>query len=235
MDDFTIYGDSFDQCLHHLVLVLRRCIETNLILNFEKCHLMVEKGVVLGHVVSAKGLELNQAKVKVIKNLPYPSTVKGIRSFLGHVGFYRRFIKNFSQISSSLCILLGEDVAFEFNESCKKSFDELKLKLKLKLITAPIIQGPTYALPFEILCDASDRAVGAALGQRNGKESYIIRYASELLNLAQCNYTTTKKELYAIVFALEKFIAYLLGVKVVVFSDHSALNYLLHKKKLSPD
>ncbi|XP_052477897.1 uncharacterized protein LOC128033794 [Gossypium raimondii] len=106
--------------------VLRCCIETNLILNFEKCHLMVEKGVVLGHVVSAKGLEVDQAKVKVIKNLPYPS----------------------------------KDVTFEFNESCKISFDELKLKL----ITAPIIQGPNYALPFEILSDASDRAVGGALG-----------------------------------------------------------------------
>ncbi|XP_016673268.2 uncharacterized protein [Gossypium hirsutum] len=124
----------------------------------------------------------------------------------------------------------GKDVAFEFNENCKKYFDELKLKL----ITAPIIQGPNYALPFEILCDASDRAVGVALGQRNGRESYIIRYASELLNPAQCNYTTTEKELYAIVFALEKFRAYLLGVKVIVFSDQSALKYLLHKKEAKP-
>ncbi|XP_012468936.1 uncharacterized protein LOC105787015 [Gossypium raimondii] len=137
--------------------VLRCCIDTNLILNFEKCHLMVEKGVVLGHVVSAKGLEVDQAKV---------------------------------EISSSLCALLGKDVAFEFNESFKKAFDELKLKL----ITAPIIQGPNYALPFEILCDAIDKAVGAALGPRNGRESYIIRYANELLNPAQCNYTTTEKE-----------------------------------------
>ncbi|XP_016681347.1 uncharacterized protein [Gossypium hirsutum] len=211
--DCAMHQPRSNECLHNLVLVLRRCIETNLILNFEKCHLMVEKGVVLGHVVSAKGLEVDQAKVEVIKNLPYPSTVKGIRSFLGHVGFYRRFIKNFSQISSSLCALLGKDVAFEFNESCKKSFDELKLKL----ITAPIIQGPNYALPFEILCDASDRAVGAALGKINGRESYIIRYARELLNPAQCNYTTIEKELYAIVFALEKFRAYLLGVKVFEF------------------
>lgn len=78
MDDFTVYGDSFDQCLHHLVLVLRHCIETNLILNFEKCHIMVEKGVVLGHVVSAKGLEVDQTKVEVIKNLSYPSNVKEI-------------------------------------------------------------------------------------------------------------------------------------------------------------
>ncbi|XP_012458287.1 uncharacterized protein LOC105779082 [Gossypium raimondii] len=124
----------------------------------------------------------------------------------------------------------GKDVTFEFNENCKKSFDELKLKL----ITTLIIQGPNYALPFEILCDASDRAVGVALGQRNGRESYVIRYASELLNPAQCNYTTTEKELYAIVFALEKFRAYLLRVKVIVFSNHSALKYLLHKKEAKP-
>ncbi|XP_016747381.1 uncharacterized protein [Gossypium hirsutum] len=95
-------------------------------------------------------------------------------------------------------------------------------------------RGPNYALPFEILCDASDRAVGVALGQRNGRESYIIRYASELLNPAQCNYTTTEKELYAIVFALEKFRAYLFGVKVIVFSNHSALKYLLHNKEAKP-
>ncbi|XP_012435389.1 uncharacterized protein LOC105762011 [Gossypium raimondii] len=196
LSDCAMHQPRSNECLHHFVLVLRRCIETNLILNFEKCHLMVKKGVVLGHVVSAKGLEVDQDKVEVIKNLPYPS----------------------------------KDVTFEFNENCKKSFDELKQNL----ITAPIIQGPNYALPFEILCDASDKAIGAALGQRNGRQSYIIRYASELLNPAQCNYTTTEKELYAIVFALKKFRAYLLGVKIVVFSDHSALKYLLHKKEAKP-
>ena len=120
MDDFTVHGDSFDECLHHLTLVLRRCIETNLVLNFEKCHFMVEHRLVLGHVVSSRGLEVDKAKVDIIQSLPYPKCVKDVRSFLGHVGFYRRFIKDFSKIASPLCALLAKDVPFDFNENCMR-------------------------------------------------------------------------------------------------------------------
>ena len=96
MDDFTVYGDSFDICLENLSLILQRCIDTNLVLNYEKCHFMVEQGIVLGHVVSFKGLEVDKAKVDAIMSLPYPSCVREIRFFLGHAGFYRRFIKDCS-------------------------------------------------------------------------------------------------------------------------------------------
>ncbi|KAL6210883.1 hypothetical protein ACLB2K_016113 [Fragaria x ananassa] len=89
MDDFSVFGDSFDQCLHHLELLLQRCEESNLVLNWEKCHFMVNKGIVLGHVVCARGIEVDKAKVDVISKLPPPHKVKGIRSFLGHAGFYR--------------------------------------------------------------------------------------------------------------------------------------------------
>ena len=87
MDDFTVYGDSFDQCLENSDLVLIRCIETKIVLNYEKCHFMVEQGIVLGHVVSSKGIEVDKAKIEVIQSLPYPSCVKDVRSFLGHAGF----------------------------------------------------------------------------------------------------------------------------------------------------
>ena len=119
-----------------ITLALRRCIETNLVLNFEKCHFMVEHGVVLGHVVSAKGLEVYKTKVEIIQSLPYPQTVREVRSFLGHVGFYRRFIKDFSKIASPLCDLLAKDVCFHFNKDCMKPFHELKMKLT----TTPIMQ-----------------------------------------------------------------------------------------------
>ena len=230
MDDFTVYGDSFDSCLNNLSLILARCIETNLVLNSEKCHFMVDQGIVLGHVVSAKGLEVDKAKIDTIQNLPYPSTVRDIRSFLGHAGFYRRFIKDFSKISAPLCKLLQQDVPFKFDDSCKVAFDSLKEALT----SAPIIQPPNWDLPFELMCDASDYAVGAVLGQRVGKESHVIYYASRTLNDAQRNYTTTEKELLAIVFALDKFRSYLLGTKVIIFSDHAALKYLLAKKEAKP-
>ena len=230
MDDFTVYGDSFDVCLDNLSRVLERCIETDLVLNFEKCHFMVEQGIVLGHVVSCRGVEVDKAKVDLIVNLPYPTSVREVRSFLGHAGFYRRFIKDFSKIALPMSKLLQKEVPFEFNQGCKEAFD----KLKSALTTTPIIQPPDWTLPFEIMCDASNYAIGAVLGQRVGKQTHVIHYASRTLNSAQCNYSTTEKELLAIVFALDKFRSYLLGCKVIVFSDHSALRHLLAKKESKP-
>ncbi|XP_021715002.1 uncharacterized protein LOC110682970 [Chenopodium quinoa] len=181
MDDFTVFGDSFDRCLHALTRVLKRCVETNLVLNFEKCHFLVEQGVVLGHIVSAKGLEVGKTKIEVISSLPYPKCVREVRSFLGHAGFYRRFIKNFSKIASPLCALLAKDAVFDFNDECKKAFDDLKAKLT----SAPVIRPPDWSLPFEIMCDASDKTIGAVLGQKKGKDSYVIHYASKSLDPAQ--------------------------------------------------
>ncbi|KAL0289921.1 UNVERIFIED_CONTAM: Retrovirus-related Pol polyprotein from transposon.6 [Sesamum angustifolium] len=230
MDDFTVYGDSFDDCLEKLTKVLERCIEKNLVLNYEKCHFMVDQGLILGHIVSSKGIEVDKSKIDVIKSLPYPASVREIRSFLGHAGFYRRFIKDFSKIAQPLCTLLQKDANFEFDGACAAAFD----KLKESLTSAPVIRSPDWNLPFEIMCDASNHAIGAVLGQRIGKEPHVIYYASRMLDNTQSNYTTTEKELLAVVFALEKFRHYLLGTKVVVFSDHAALKYLLSKKKQSP-
>ena len=213
MDDFTVYGNSFDQCLDHLAKVLKRCVNTNLVLNYEKCHFMVQQGIVLGHVVSTMGIEVDKAKVDLITSLPYPTNVREIRSFLGHAGFYRRFIKDFSKIAQPLSRLLQKDVPFDLEEDCRVAFD----KLKAMLTSAPIIQPPNWDMPFEIMCDASKYAVGVVLGQQNGKKSHVICYASRTLNSAQCNYSTTEKELLAIVFALDKFRSYLLGSKVIVF------------------
>jgi hypothetical protein len=106
IDDFSVYGTSFYNCLHNLDKVLQRCEGTNLVLNWEKCHFMVNKGIVLGHKISERGIEVDRAKVEAIEKMPCPRDVKGIRSILGHAGFYRRFIKDFSKISKPLTNLL---------------------------------------------------------------------------------------------------------------------------------
>ena len=113
---------------------------------------MVHEGIVLGHLVSERGIEVDKAKIEVIEQLPPPTNVKGIKSFLGHAGFYRRFISNFSQIARPLTSLLARDIPFQFTDECHKAFENLKKAL----VSAPIIQSPDWKLMFEIMCDASD-------------------------------------------------------------------------------
>jgi len=230
MDDFSVFGSSFDSCLANLAFVLKRCEETNLILNWEKCHFMVQEGIVLGHQVSAKGIEVDRAKIETIEKLPPPTSTKSVRSFLGHAGFYRRFIKDFSKITKPLCNLLMKDVPFKFNEECLEAFQVLKTAL----VSAPIVVAPDWELPFELMCDASDYVVGAVLGQRKERVFHTIYYASRTLNDSQLNYATTEKELLAVIFAFDKFRSYLIGTKVIVFTDHSAIKYLIEKKDAKP-
>ena len=230
MDDFSVMGNSFDNGLANLRAVLARCEETNLVLNWEKCHFMVQEGIVLGHRISARGIEVDKAKIEAIEKLPPPSSVKGIRSFLGHAGFYRRFIKDLSQIAKPLSTLLVQGIPFEFDSQCLQAFTILKDKL----ISAPIVVAPDWSFPFELMCDASDYAIGAVLEQKREKIFQVIYYASRTLNDAQLNYASTEKELLAIVFAFDKFRPYLIGNKVVVHTDHSAIKYLMTKTDAKP-
>nr|GEW24417.1 reverse transcriptase domain-containing protein [Tanacetum cinerariifolium] len=178
MDDFSVFGDSFSTCLSHLDTMLQRCKDTNLVLNWKKCHFMVKEGIVLDHKISKNELEVDRAKVDVIVKLPPSTTVKGIRSFLGHA-----------------------DTPFVFSDECLASFKILKKRLT----EAPILVSSDWDLPFELMCDASDYAVGAVLGQRKDKYFRHIHYASKTLSDAQTNYTVTKKELLVMVNLLLKF------------------------------
>ncbi|GKC01087.1 reverse transcriptase domain-containing protein [Tanacetum coccineum] len=121
MDDFSVFEDSFSSCLSHLDMMLKQWEDTNLVLNWEKCHFMVKEGIVIGHKISKSDIEVDRAKVDVIAKLPPPTTVKGIRSFLGHVGFYRRFIQDFSKIDRSMTHLLEKDTPFFFSPECQSS------------------------------------------------------------------------------------------------------------------
>ncbi|GJQ98542.1 reverse transcriptase domain-containing protein [Tanacetum coccineum] len=159
MDDFSVFGDSFSSCLANLDKMLKRCEDTKLALNWEKSHFMVKEGIVLGHKISRKGIEVDKAKIDVISKLPHPTTIKGIRSFLGHAGFYRRFIKDFSKISRPMTHLLEKNTPFIFSEDCILAFQTLKKKLT----EAPILIAPNWDQPFEIMCDASDYAIADTL------------------------------------------------------------------------
>ncbi|GJT20539.1 putative reverse transcriptase domain-containing protein [Tanacetum coccineum] len=185
---------------------------------------------VLGHKVSGARLEVDKAKIDVISKLPPPTNIKGVRSFLGHAGFYRRFIKDFSKIARPITKLLEKDTPFEFNDECQKAFEILKEKLTC----APVIVSPNWNLPFELMCDASDFAVGAVLGQKDGKNFHPIYFASKTLNPAQQKYTVTEKELMAVVFAFDKFRSYLILSKTIVHTDHSALKHLFKKQDAKP-
>ncbi|GJT98049.1 reverse transcriptase domain-containing protein [Tanacetum coccineum] len=192
MDDFSVFEDSFSSCLSHLDKMLKRCEDTNLVLNWEKCHFMVKEGIVLIHKISKSGIEVDRAKVDVIAKLPHPTTVKGVRSFLGHAGFYRRFIQDFLKIARPMTHLLEKETLFFFSKEC------------------------------------------AVLGQRKTKHFQPIHYASKTMTDAQAHYSTTEKELLAIVYAFKKFWPYLVLSKSKVYTDHSALKYLLAKQDAKP-
>nr|GEY63344.1 DNA-directed DNA polymerase [Tanacetum cinerariifolium] len=174
---------------------------------------MMEEGIVLGHKISKKGIEVDKEKIEVISKLPHPTTVKGIRSFLRHAGFYRRFIKDFSKISRPMTHLLEKNSPFIFSNECIQVFRTLKDKLT----EASILIAPNWDQPFELMCDANNYAVGAVLGQRVEKHFWPIHYASKTMNQAEANYTTTKKEMLAVVYAFEKFRSYLIMNRSIEF------------------
>nr|GEZ70745.1 reverse transcriptase domain-containing protein [Tanacetum cinerariifolium] len=159
---------------------------------FQRC-------IVLGHKISKKGIKVDKAKIEVISKLPHPTTVKGIRSFLGHAGFYRRFIKDFLKFSRPMTHLLEKNLPFIFSNECIQAFRTIKDKL----IEAPILIAPNWDQPFEII---------------------------KTMNQAETNYTTTEKEMLAVVYAFEKFHSYLIMNKSIIYTDHSTLKYLFAKK-----
>jgi hypothetical protein len=191
---------------------------------------MVKQVIVLRHVISERGIDVDKAMVETVEQLPPPTDLKSLRSFLGHAGFYRRFIKDFSKITKPLTHLLQKDVSFDFDEKCIAAFRTMKSAL----VSAPIIQPLDWSQLFEIMCDVSDYAVSAVLGQRKEGRVQAVYYASKTLNHAQLNYATTEKELLAVVCTFEKIRSYIVNSKDIVYTDHAAIKYLLAKKDAKP-
>nr|GEW44987.1 reverse transcriptase domain-containing protein [Tanacetum cinerariifolium] len=197
MDDFSVFENSFSTCLTNLEKMLKRCEDTKLALNWEKSNFMVKEGIVLGHKISKKGIEVDKAK-----------------------------IEDFSKISRPMTHLLEKNSPFIFSNEFIQAFRTLKEKLT----EAPILIAPNWDQSFELMCDASDFAVRAVLGQRIEKHFRPIHYASKTMTQAKSNYRTTEKEMLAVVYAFEKFRSYIIMNKSVVYTDHSALKYLFSKK-----
>jgi len=148
-----------------------------------------------------------------------------VRRFLGHAGYYRRFIKHFSKIASPLFVMLTKNVEFKWTDECEKAFNELKYQLSI----APILRGPDWALPFHISSDASDTTIGAVLGQEENNLPYAIYFISKNMTPAELNYTVTEKEFLAVIYAINKFQHYITGYTTFVHTDHSAIKYLMNK------
>ncbi|XP_038891705.1 uncharacterized mitochondrial protein AtMg00860-like [Benincasa hispida] len=185
MDDFSVYGQTYEVYLNKLEKILKRCEETILVLNLEKCYFIVKKGIVLGHKVSRDGLELDKAKLEAIEKLPPPTNVKAIRSFLGHAGFYRRFFKDFSKIAQPLRALIEADRKFDFDDQCLNTF----MILKNALTTEPVLIAPDRTLPIELMCDASGYAMGAMLAQKRKIKLFQIEelpWHTDVVNYLVC-------------------------------------------------
>eukprot|EP00253_Pinus_taeda_P021045 PITA_21045 len=225
MDDFSVYGDSFEHALTNLEKVLKRCIEANLSLSNEKCFIMLNEGIVLGHYISSHGIKVDPSKIQIIVDLPIPKTQKEVRSFLGYASYYKRFIEHFSRMTLPLFKLLAKDAPFNWNDNCQQAFETLKVKLS----TTPVLKGPNWDLPFHIFTDAADTIVGASLGQKEQSCHYAIYFISKNLTPAELNYTVTEKEMLAVIHAVNKFQHYITGYEVFVHTDHSAIKHLMNK------
>ena len=229
IDDFAIFSKRWDH-LGYLKKTFERCKETNLKLHPGKCFLGMESGVLLGHVVSKNGLEVDLDKVIVILALTTPTNVREIRGFLGCIRYYRRFIKDYAQKALPLTELLKKEEEFSWNPERQSAFEELKLTLS----QAPILFPPDWTKDFHVTLDASGWCLGAILWQfdHSNRESPVY-YASRQMSSAEKKYTTIERKALAVIYACKKFRHYLLSYRIVFHTDHDLLKYLVNKPDLS--
>lgn len=224
LDDIVIFGKSLKDHNDKLCRIFKALRQHNLKLQPDKCEFLRKEVAYLGHIISDKGVEPNPEKIQAVVDRKEPRNPKDIKSFLGLTGYYRRFIPNYAQLAKPLTSLLKKDTIFKFDEKCKESF----LKLKQFLISKPILQYPDFSKPFVLTTDASNEAIGSILSQ--GEHDLPIAYYSATLNNAERNYSTTEKELLAIVKSCKHFRPYLYGTEFKIVTDHKPLQWLMNCK-----
>ena len=195
-------------------------------MNIKKCIFLTPIGILLGHIICKEGIKVDFAKIKIILDLKPPVNPKQVRVLLGHTGYYRKFIRYYSNMTYPLEELLREDKEFEWTEECNISFE----KLKIKLVEAPILRFPNRSTKFHVHINASGLTIGAILTQPgNDGMDYPIVYIMRKLNKEERNYLTTEREALGMVFALQKYRHYLLDNPFIFYTNHQTLKYLVNK------
>jgi len=230
MDDILIYSKDPNKHLADIQTVLQLLKKENLKIQLDKSYFFKNEVNFLGFKISDKGVEPNPKKVEAIKNFPIPKTQKEIKSYLGMIGYYRKFIPNFSKLTKPLTQCLKKDSKINIeNQEYQEAFNTSKNML----INYPILQFPDFKQPFILTTDASKYAIGAILSQGNPPNDLPIAFASRTLNKAEINYSTIEKELLAIVWATKYFRPYIFGRKFTVYTDHQPLTWWFKLKETS--
>ncbi|GFQ68546.1 retrovirus-related Pol polyprotein from transposon 297 [Trichonephila clavata] len=226
LDDIIIVGKSFEEHLSNLRRVFEKLKEAKLKLNPSKCNLFRHEVNYLGHIISADGVRTDPQKVSAVKDWRRPKNVHELRSFLGLCTYYRRFVKGFSSIARPLHRLTENKQKFLWTDECEEAFNSLKAALT----SSPILVYPDPEKQFILDTDASHESVGAVLSQEINGQEHVIAYWSKCLSKPERNYCVTRKELLAIVKAVENFHSYLYGRKFLLRTDHASLTWLLNFK-----
>ena len=228
LDDVLIWSSSLEDHMTHIQQVLDRFRQHNLRLKLKKCSFLQTETVHLGFVISKDGVKPDLRKVEAIRNMPSPTCVREVRAFMGSIGYYRRFLPNFSEIAEPLIALTRKNARFRWSDNAQKAFDFLKESLTV----IPLLAYPILGLEYKLYTDASGHCVGAVLTQdcvdeNNETVERPIYFLSHKLSPTQCRYSTVERECFAIKYALDRLNTYLHGAKFTIFTDHKPLKYLL--------
>ena len=207
LNDVIIYGWTLEECRERLLHVLSWLAKSGLKIIHKKCKLLADKVNVLGHVISQDGISSDPKKVEVVKDWPIPSNTTQLWAFLGTEGYYRHFVPNYAEITSPLYHAIQKGNTLTWRAECQETFSAIKRHL----LNAPILAFPCLEVPFILDADASDSGLGAILQQVQDGQEWVIAYAARALSKAERNYSTTRKELLALVWGCEHFESYLCG------------------------
>ena len=223
LDDIIVFSQTFQEHLQRLSNVLKEIRKAGLKLQGSKCKFACKEVHYLGYIVSQGGISPDPDKLRAVSAFPAPSNEKQLREFLGLSNYYRRFVKNYSQIAEPLYKLTKKNTkGFQWDAACQQAFDDLKQRLT----SPPILTYPVFTLPFIVHADASERAIGGVLSQVQEGEERVIGYWSRQLNKAERNYSTVEREALAVVAAVKEFYPYLYGFHFTLVTDHNPLTSL---------